>query len=111
MKTIKTITLALFLLVGTIASANDPVEKEVDSPTIHEEISKLLQNPDFSVEENSTAIVNIFINSEGELVVISVKTENESLEQYVKSSLNYYKLDNKRNIGKVFTLPVTITSG
>ena len=110
MKTIKSVTLALFLLVGTIASANNSVEKKGDSPTIYKEISELLQNPNFSVDENSTAIVKLFVNSEGELIVISVKTENETLEKFVKSSLNYHKLDNKIYSGKEFILPVTLTA-
>lgn len=110
MKTIKSVTLALFLLVGTIASANNSLEREGDSPTIYKEISDLLQNPDFSVDENSTAIVKLFVNSEGELIVISVKTENETLEKFVKSSLNYHKLDNKIYNGKEFVLPVTLTA-
>jgi len=50
------------------------------------------------------------VNSNHELVVLSVKTESAELEYFVKFPLNYHKLVNKMEKGKVFTLPVTITA-
>jgi len=110
MRTIKSITFALTLLVATSLSATNFVSEKDKTPTIQKELTKLLQNPYIAVEEDTTAIVNLYMNGNGELVVISVETDNEQIELFVKDRLNYYKLINKLDKGQEYVLLVTITS-
>ena len=112
MKTIKSVVLALVLLVGTTLSAATilpPVEK-INKEEAIAEIAQLLKNPTFELEEDTRASVILIVNSKNELVVLSVNTENSQVESYVKNRLNYKKLENPLEKGKEYKLPVIITS-
>ncbi|NNJ88953.1 MAG: hypothetical protein HKP53_06095 [Eudoraea sp.] len=75
------------------------------------QISQLLKNNSFVVEEQDlTAKVLFTLNSENEIVVISVDTEDEILERFVKSRLNYQAVElAEAEEGKMYTVPVRIT--
>lgn len=110
MKTLKHFVFAITLLVGTTLFANnDPVVNDKTSD-IQQEITQLLLTPNFSVQENTSALVHLIVNDEGELVVLSVKTDNEQLKFYVKSRLNYRKISSIKYWNKEYKLPVTITT-
>ena len=108
MKTFKSIVLALVLLVGTTISAHVDTKKKPASIT--EEIGQLLENPSFDVLQDIKAITTLMINDEGEVVVLSVDTENEMVERFVKSRLNYKKLIHKLEKGKEYNVPIKIVS-
>ncbi len=110
MKTIKSITLALVLLVGTTLFAANPITDKVNKEEASQEIAQLLKGPLFELDVDTHASVLLIINSESELVVLSVDTENEQVERYIKNRLNYKKLKNSLEIGKEYRLPVIITS-
>ncbi|MCZ6594659.1 MAG: hypothetical protein O6943_07080 [Bacteroidetes bacterium] len=110
MKTIKSITLALVLLVGTTLFAANPIADKVNKEEASLEIAQLLKGPLFELDVDTHASVLLIINSENELVVLSVDTENEQVERYIKNRLNYKKLKNSLEIGKEYRLPVIITS-
>ncbi len=109
MKTIKSIMLAVVLLVGTTLSANNFVDKKKPS-TVTEEIGYLLENPSFEVVKDINASAMIMLNDDGEIVVLSVDTENRVIERFVKSRLNYQKLQNKLETGKKFKVPIKLVS-
>ena len=107
MKTIKSITLALALLVGTTLFATNPNVDKVKNEKATQEIAQLLDAPDFDFESGTAASVTFMVNSEGELVILSVTTENRQIEDYIKDSLDHKKLENTLDIGKTYELPVT----
>ncbi|TLP80399.1 hypothetical protein [Maribacter sp. ACAM166] len=99
---------AMLLATGTIF-AND---SKVVSPTksLSSQISVMLSENNFS-EMNSdlTAQVRFTLNSEGEIVVLSVDTNFDTMESFVKKSLNYKKVDiTKVEEGKIYTIPVRV---
>lgn len=110
MKTIRSISLALVLLLTPALAAAHTGVLDDKTPTIRQELKTLLSGPNFGVEKNTTAFVELMVNANNELVVISVVTDNEELEYFVKDRLNYYKLKNKMSNGTKLTLPVTITA-
>jgi hypothetical protein len=111
MKTIKSILVVLLLVcVTSLTAANGPADEKKVIKQASDEIAKMLKSPSFEVTEKLTAQVSLFVNSENELVVLSVDTHNEELENYVKARLNYQKLSYGLEQGKEYKLPLTITS-
>lgn len=109
MRKLNSIVVALALLVGTVTFANEKVTILETDPT-SQELGELLENPAFLVLEDTDAYVTFMINDEDEIVVLSVKTENEQIEKFVKSRLNYQKLENSLEHGKEYKVPVKIIS-
>ncbi|MDC8003403.1 hypothetical protein POV27_05035 [Aureisphaera galaxeae] len=111
MKTIKSIMLAMVLLVATTLSASNGLVDKKKPTTVTEEIGYLLENPSFEIKKeiNTTAVV--MFNEDGELVVLSVDTDNQRIERFVKSRLNYQKLSNKLDEGKKYKVPIRLISG
>ena len=110
MRTIKSIALALALLVGTAVYATDPVVKNIKKIDATQEIAQMLENPEFELDHDTKAQVTLRVNKEGELVVLDVETESTLVESYIKNRLNYQKLKNSLEQGKDYKLPVIITS-
>jgi hypothetical protein len=61
---------------------------------------------DYSQNE-CTAEVLFTVNTNGELIVLSVESPNKSAESYLKSKLNYKKVSyNSSREGEIFLLPL-----
>jgi hypothetical protein len=107
MRTIKSTIIALVLLVGTTLTAANPIVDKVNKDEASQEIAQLLDNPDFEFENGTVATVILMVNSDGELVIISVSTEDRQIESYIKSRLDHQKLENTLDAGKTYELPIT----
>ncbi|MEL6810339.1 MAG: hypothetical protein AAFP76_03270 [Bacteroidota bacterium] len=110
MKTIKSITAALLLLLITTTTAYAIGDDRPKKSQIHKELTKLLRGPDFYVEKDVKAIAHVIVNDHNELIVISVTTEDENLESYVKSRLNYHKVKSKMETGIPYLIPIRMTA-
>jgi hypothetical protein len=112
MKTVKILMLAIaFTFTGLVSANNDPNPTVAEvTNSISSEIGKLLKNPKFLVDKDITAQVKVVINEDNELVVLSVVSENEELEGYIKGRLNYQELSVKLETGqKTYVVPVRLT--
>ena len=99
---------ALFV-VGSL-SAN-PTENLEPTKKLSTQIHKMLESNSFDVESDLIADVRFTINKEGEIVVLSVDTEDDALEGFVKGRLNYQKVDLENSKeGRLYTVPVRITT-
>ena len=96
----------IFALSTAYASATEPVNNEKPK-TISQEVSNLLQQPGFEVERDLFATVTLMVNESNELVVLEVKTLSPSVQSYIKSRLNYKKVD-LATPGSEIVLPVRI---
>ncbi|WP_297765327.1 hypothetical protein [uncultured Muriicola sp.] len=100
---------ALLLSAGNLfandSKTNDP-KKDLAI-----QISQLLKDNSFVINDHDlTAKVLFTLNKNKEIVVISVDTEDEILERFVKSRLNYQAVElAKAEEGKMYTVPVRIT--
>ena len=111
MKKLSVILVAFALLIGTsISTAAVVTEKEGDKISISQEIGKLLQNLDVELQEDLVSNVLFTINSEHEIVVLTVDTDMREIELFIKSRLNYEKLENNLTPGKEYKVPVRITA-
>ena len=90
---------------GKTGSSTDPKSK------ICSQIGDLLDDNSFELMEDTdlTASVRFTLNDEHEIVVLSVDTENDRLEGFVKARLNYHKVaDQNLKEGKIYQVPIRI---
>ncbi|MBT8272198.1 MAG: hypothetical protein KJO77_00220 [Bacteroidia bacterium] len=97
MKTIKSLLLVVAIAFSSVLTANtDPNEatpsSNAESNVITQQVEKLLKNPSFLVDHDMIAKVTLTINKNNEIVVLSVDSEDKTVENYIKSRLNYNEL-------------------
>ena len=107
MKKLSVILLAFVLLFGTGISTA-AVDLKKDKKTVSQEIGSLLQNADIELEVDVKAYVTFMINDEAEIVVLTIDTEDEMIERFIKSRLNYHKLENELTPGQEYQVPIRI---
>jgi hypothetical protein len=109
MKQFSLILVVLSLLLGTSISVA-AVNEEKDKITTSEEIGTLLKNPSFLVDEEATINVTFVVNKKNEIVILLVDTKDQLLESFIKSRLNYEKLQNSLSVGKEYKVSIRILS-
>jgi len=108
-KTLKMLVLVVAITFSSVLSASTNPIENAEPASITETVTDLLQNPNFQLYEDVNAMVKIFINEDNEIVVLSVATENEAVESFIKSRLNYKSLSKKVNgNSKSFKIPVKL---
>ena len=90
--------LIVLLVVAVLATvqvfANDKTTKKNSETTLRNEIVDLLDRPQIEVTSNEIkASIEFILNTKGEIVILTVDTERSEIENYVKSRLNYQKID------------------
>ncbi|MCW2119887.1 hypothetical protein [Flavobacterium sp. 7A] len=90
----KLVVMLVVAMMANVASvsAKDMFPKK-NYVKVNQELSMLL-NPDSAVgllEESQVVKVKILVTETGSIVVLSADTDNESLDYYIKESLNYKK--------------------
>jgi hypothetical protein len=108
MKKLSVILVTLVLLLGTNLSAAEAGLDKNKTLTISEEIANLLTDADMVLDYDVNANVTFMINGEGEIVVLTVDTTDSSIERFIKSRLNYKKLQNKLLEGEEYKVPITM---
>ncbi len=111
MRKFSLVLFAALLFVAGSALANSNTEKP--SKTLSYQIKEMLSNNSLDKEYNGMhAQVRFTFNKEGEIVVLSVDTEDASLEGFVKGRLNYKKVETSSYIseGTMYTVSVLITA-
>ncbi len=104
------VALALFALQATTAFAS-PVKP---NKQLRAEIVQIIgtECPYQLDQKECTAEVLFTINSKGELIVLTVNSENENAESFIKNKLNYKKVTYiPKKEGELFLLPMRIVQG
>ena len=109
MKKVNVILVALTLMLGTLFTTASNPETTLKTP-FSAEIESLLEDNDLFLGEDVFATITFVVNTEGELVLLDVDTENKSVEQLINDRLNYYKIKAKMQKGKEYKVPVHIVS-
>ena len=109
MRKLSLVVLAAMLLATGNVLAND-VKGENPTKNLSIQISEMLSENNFSeMHKDLTAQVRFTLNSDGEIVVLSVNTKFDKMERFVKSKLNYQKVNLAEvEEGKVYTIPVRV---
>ncbi|KZS40274.1 hypothetical protein AWE51_04785 [Aquimarina aggregata] len=107
MKKLNVLFLAIIIAVSSVAHAN--TNPSTTENVLTQEIKGLLKKPNFKITNELIADVILTINDENEIVVLSVDSESEVLENYIKGRLNYKKVHTSFSSDKVtFKLPVRL---
>ena len=109
MKKLQASLLIAALVFSSVLSAS-VAKKENSAVTLTEEIGTLLQNPDFKVDGDVVASVDIMLNQDNELVVLAVNVSDNRLERFIKNRLNYKSISNSQvDKGAHIIVPVRFT--
>ncbi|GGW26921.1 hypothetical protein [Arenibacter certesii] len=110
MRKFNLILVAVMLLsIGSI-SANSRLDDK-PAKSLSQQIKELLSNNALRVplDAEMSGVVYFTVNSEKEMVVLSVLTNEEALESYVKGRLNYIKVEcSDYEMGITYKIPVRI---
>ena len=109
MRKLSLVVVAVMLLATGNVLANDTTT-ENPTKSLSSQISAMLSENNFSEEQSDlTAQVRFTLNTDGEIVVLSVSTDFEKMESFVKNKLNYQKVNlNEVEEGKIYTIPVRV---
>lgn len=108
MKKLSVILVAFVLLLGTQMAATDLELAKDKKLTVSQEIGDLLKSPELILEKDVKAYVTFLINEEGEIVVLTVDSDNLAIERYIKGRLNYKKLQHEMPKSKEYKVPILI---
>ncbi len=109
---------AMLLSTGSLFANNggkkDKAKKSTKTETksLSSQIGLMLNHADLTQDEvGESAQVLFTLNSKGEIVVLSVDTDDATMETFIKSRLNYQEVKlNRIEEGKKYTVSVYIAS-
>ena len=108
MKTIQTLVMAMLIATTSVLQASTEPTKDERPTTICQAVGQLLDSPDFQLDKETTVKVTFTVNKENEIVVLETTAANDFIEDYIKTRLNYKKLNVPAECGKYYFLPVRI---
>ncbi len=109
MKNLKLIALVLAIGISSISFAAPTKTADPKSELREQIIDFLGDNIQFSCENDVEAEVVFMLNNKSEIVIVSVNCENDNLDGYIKSKLNYKKVKiTALDEGKIYRMPLKI---
>ena len=114
MKNLKTIIAIVAISISSVVSvsANTNTEKGPETKTaktiLRSEIVTLLGKHTYELNEKTLeAQVDVMLNNQNELVVLSVNSNDQALNSFVKAKLNYKKVTVKGlTKGSIYRIPL-----
>ncbi|MCP4883889.1 MAG: hypothetical protein GY908_08860 [Flavobacteriales bacterium] len=107
MKSLKLFTLALALFTITVSAADLNPVKPTDE--LRFQIVDLIgtnYNAEMTADEYKADVL-FTVTTDRELIVLSVDSDNDQLESYLKAKLNYKKVNHRPSKhGEIYLLPV-----
>jgi len=107
----KLIVLLVAILASTQIFANEKTEKKNTEDNLRNELVVLLKKPEIELsKEEIKANIEFILNTKGEIVILTVDSEKEEIENFVKSRLNYKKIDanSKKITNKVYKFSLKV---
>ena len=109
MKNLKLIALVLAISISSISFAT-PTKTADPKSELREQIVDILGDTINVLCENDVEAEVVFtLNNKSEIVIVSVNCENGDLDGYIKSKLNYKKVEvTSLNEGQIYRMPLKI---
>ena len=115
MKNLKLTLAAIALCFATLttsATETTPKKANETNKAFRSKIVSLIgkEAPDYLTDgKDVTAKLSLMLNNKNQVIVISVDSKSTSLEEYVKSKLNYQEIKVKGvKKGEIYKVPLTI---
>ena len=103
---------AMLLSAGNVFAVEAAPEAKSPKAKIGTQIESLLEERNgFNLGDSNelSAVVRFMLNEQKEIVVLSVETQDERLENFVKARLNYEKVaDQNLKEGKTYRVPIRV---
>lgn len=97
----KLIVLVVAILASVQVFANDKTTEENSETKLRNEIVVLLDKPKIELANSEIkAKIEFILNTKGEIVILTVDSEKKEIENYVKSRLNYQRIDTSIDASK-----------
>ncbi len=103
------------VIVAIIASAsvfaNDKNANETTQQKLRKEIIELLEKPTFQIEKSDiVANIEFTLNAKNEIVILTVDSNKDIVENFVKSRLNYKKVSStlSKNDQRIFKMKLKV---
>ncbi len=112
MKKIINLALVVLLLTTFNVSANNVNSFEEDLPKAVKVMSEMIKKnlEGFEIENDELVHVVFTVNSDNELVILNVKTKDNAIKEYVKSTLNSLKIEDANLfVGKNYSIKINFT--
>ena len=106
----KIMLVALALVIGTASVVANNVLPDNPKKEIRTQIVKLLDTPNFTLQEDINVLVTFTFSSEGEIVVLDISSRNKNVLKYVRKNLNYKKIQNPGERDKLYEMPLRLAS-
>lgn len=101
--------LALAIVIGTTSLfAAETANFEGPEKEIRNQIVKLLQTPNFDIEQDISVVLKFTFNSEGEIVILCPGCKDRRIVNYIRKNLNQKKFKIPGEKDEVYKLPLTI---
>lgn len=114
MRKFSVLSVAAALLFSANALATEGTTEPIAPETkVCAKIGDILKDNNIVLEDNQelSAWVRFTVNNDNEIVVLSVRTDNERLERYVKAKLNYHNIAGTGlQSGGTYEVPIRFTS-
>ncbi|SHJ26180.1 hypothetical protein [Pseudozobellia thermophila] len=102
--------ISFVFVAAMLLSFGNVLANDLNPKNLSGQIAEMLRNNSLSSDVvNLRAQVRFTLNNEQEIVVLSVDTEDEDLENFVKAKLNYKKVElDDYEEGKLYTIGVRV---
>jgi hypothetical protein len=104
----KIIVTALALVIGTATLLASNLNPDDSNKNIRNQILKLMDAPDFSINEETTVTIIFTFDSENEIIVLNVDSKDGEILNYVRKNLNHKVISNPGERDKLYSIPLTI---
>ena len=109
MKKLKLVAVALVIGTASLFASNME-DTEESKKLMRTQIVELLDSPNFVVENEMTVDITFTFSSQGELIVLSVDSNNSDVLSYIRKNLNYKIIENPGERDKLYTIPLKVKS-
>ena len=108
MRKFKLLALALVISTTSLFASdfNDSDTKDV----MRNQIVKLLNTPNFTINNDIEVNITFTFSSEGEIVILSVDSKNQDILKYIRENLNNKKIENPGKWDKHYSMPIKVKS-
>lgn len=107
MKKVKLLIVA-FVVSTMSLFANEGENPVVSKDEIRAQIIELLQNINTNVSSEIVVDVTFTFNTEGEIVVLKVQSDNKEVLGFIRTNLNGKKLENPGKVKREYTMPINV---